>query len=152
MADTAAAKARLRRYVANLHRSAIEQQLDLLTQGVPRGSGPSRGGQRLAESRQVTQNSETSTTITYPTPVANYTNDGVAEHPIVARNGKVLVFVWPAGPPALASPRGSATFRFPRVMWRPGYGVANNIGWWDRRVNPEQWHRLLERAQSTVEF
>lgn len=151
MADTTDTKRRLREYVAKLHQEAIDRVTANLDLVVPRGDGPARGP-RLAATRIETRTSETSVTITYPTPVANYTNDGVSEHPIVARAGGALVFVWPAGPPELAMRRGSATFAFKSVMWKPGIGVANNIGWWDRIADEERWHLFLVGAQSSVTF
>lgn len=147
MANTADTKARLRRWAANVASEAFDAELDLLTQGVPRGTNPTTQP-RLAETRQ-TARTEFGGSITYPTQVANFTNEGTGPHIIRARAGRVLRFVWPAGPPELASPRGSATFFFPQVN-HPG--AHKHDGWWDKRVNQTVWANLIRSAASRVTF
>lgn len=149
MADTTATKQKLRRYISEVSRRAFDRQVELDTQFVPRGTGiHSDSSPRLAETRQVTRTAFGGT-ITYPTMNANYQEEGTQPHPIVARVGRALVFVWPAGPPELASPRGSSRFAFRSVM-HPGSTI--NVGWFTKRANAVQWSRSVSGAASQVTF
>lgn len=73
-----------------------------------------------------------SLTITYPTKVANYTDEGTRAHRITARRAKALRFVV-----------GGRVVFAKSVMWRPGPGVARNKNWFKKSVAVTRWRTIL---------
>ncbi len=149
MADTTDTKRKLKQWTEEVARRAFEIQLRLDTDRVPRGDSPhADGSPKLSETRQVTV-TDKGGTITYPTMIANYLEEGTGPHVITARVGRALVFVWPAGPAELSINPGTSLFAFKSVN-HPGSTIQQ--GWFTTYANEEQWERSCKAAASEVQF
>lgn len=75
--------------------------------------------------------------------VANLTEFGTTEHSISGgkglKGGKPLTFFWP---------KVGHVVHFWEVQWKPGPGVARNIGWFSRTMR--QWAEDVAAAASEV--
>lgn len=101
-----------------------------LDRDVPRKTGA------LARSRRITISgggpSVYSLTVTYPTKIANFTDEGTRAHRITAKNAKALRFVV-----------GGRVVFAKSVYWRPGPGVARNKRWFRKNVAIQRWRTIL---------
>lgn len=145
--DTGPLKAKVEGWAVTSHRRAVEDVLGQLDDVVPRGSGPRSGSTPLANSRRVTID-PLSASVAYP-PLGRLLNTGTRPHVIRARRARVLSFVWPTGPRALASNPATARFYFPQVN-HPG--STKHRGWWDGVVNDRRWGVALDRAARSTRF
>lgn len=146
--DTRPLKAKVESWATATHRRAVEDVLSALDDAVPRGTGgPGRTGPPLANQRQVTID-PLSARVAYP-PLGRMLNVGTRPHVIRATRARVLSFVWPAGPRALAANPATARFFFPQVN-HPG--STKHRGWWDGVVNDRRWGVALDRAARSTRF
>jgi hypothetical protein len=124
--------------------------LNLLDRTVPVGDSTSLSStprKPLIQTRRVEQRGDLSVEISYESDIANLLDTGTDPHPIVARFGSALVFVWPAGPRELAVNPGTSLFAFKSVM-HPG--SHKHDGWWSNIVNAEVWERLLNTHARSI--
>ena len=141
MADVSDLRAAVLDRGREINDAAITQLLVALDAVVP-DSGISHGG-KLRDARvvgTVERGGRFATTVSYNTTdpdTAMLTEQGTSEHPISAPAalGGPLSFYWP---------KVGHRVWFREVMWKPGPGVAKNIGWFSRTM--ARWPEFLDDA------